>query len=68
MIPENPTLPVELDLEESGILYHLLLRAMMDDKILSNDGTLLKNDLVSLRHVQLLRKLGDSNDKLMGKT
>jgi len=62
------TTSIELTLEESGVLYHLLLRSLLDTGVLSSSGDFLKIDKLSQRLAALLKKLGDANDKLMGKT
>lgn len=53
------TEPVELNLEESGWLCHLVMEQILK----------LKSEPHLLRRVEMLwRKLADANDKLMGKT
>lgn len=70
---ENPTLPVELTLEESGTLCHLLLPAIQDlDRIASTNqvsmvATPKVARAVARRMLVLYAKLSSCNDKLMGK-
>lgn len=59
-------LPVDMNLHESGTLYTLLLRVLMDNGTVSAGGvrrqgiTLGESDLVTL-----LNRIGEVNDKLM---
>ena len=64
-------LPLELDLEESGTLCHLLLRGLMDQygdrevvAVLSDGKT---KDPVLARYLRFYQRLAAVNDKLMGK-
>jgi hypothetical protein len=61
--PEK-TLPVELTLEESGILCHLMMgQKEFRDAALSGET---RNPVIA-RCFLLYKKLADCNDKLMGK-
>lgn len=58
------SLPVELSLEESGILCHTLLGKLIESNI-NVDG--IPTDQFAKRMIQLYNKLTEANDILMGK-
>lgn len=62
-------LPVNMNLHESGTLYTLLLRALMDDGTVSAGGVRRQGITVGESNlIMLLNRLGEVNDKLMAET
>lgn len=61
---DNDELPVSLNLEESGVLIHLLVRELIRSDPPSNDWG---EDAVKERMEVLYQKLVTANDRLMGK-
>ncbi len=64
MTADNPRLPIELTLEESGFLCHALMRAMMDANNLQER---VPANAQEARVIMLYMKLSDLNDALMKK-
>jgi len=70
-VSEEPVQPVELTLNESGMLCHMLLRHIMDTKASAKGSAILtpavqRSVIRQLEH--LYAKLAAANDRLMGKT
>lgn len=56
---------VKLNLEESGTIYHLMMRAFMESGV---DLTKPVTHPVLARQVRLMAKIGRANDYIMGKS
>ena len=64
---DETTLPVELTLEESGTLYHMLLTRLLEEEKVQPDSMIFTQKTcvaIRSRQVALLRKLARVNNEL----